>query len=152
MTATITAAPTASQWASAALHFEKRDGWRFVRIDGIRYAVIESGTSQTVYTVRADALGCECRWYQKTGQQCSHMLVIELAALESDLQAAVPAPRTSEQTADHLTRLESELKARAKTLKLTGWTPDEYHEDPRYTRILTDIGRVQATLSERIAA
>src|SRR4051812_49833859 len=59
-------AASASQWASASVHLELRDdplnGWRVVRIEGVRYVRMVSGTSGKVYLVRADAGGCECRW------------------------------------------------------------------------------------------
>lgn len=81
--------PTASQWASASVHLENRDdpinGWRTVRLAGIRYVRMVSGTSGKVYLVRADARGCECRWYERTLATCSHMLALELAALQDDI-------------------------------------------------------------------
>jgi hypothetical protein len=89
---TVSIAPTPSQWASAALHLERREDWRFVHIDGTRYAVLTSGSSGRVYQVRADAAGCSCPWYLKTGQRCSHMLGLELAALEAELSEPQPAP------------------------------------------------------------
>lgn len=84
--------PTASQYASAALHLERMADWLFVRIAGERYAVIPSGTSGHTYLCRADARGCSCLGYVKTGRRCSHMLSLELAALEDDLRE--PAPVT----------------------------------------------------------
>src|SRR5215211_6489217 len=67
-------AASASQWASASVHLELRndplDGWRTVRIEGVRYVRMVSGTSGKVYLVRADARGCECRWYDKTAGLC----------------------------------------------------------------------------------
>src|SRR5215207_3565831 len=79
------AAPTASQWASAATHLERQADWRTIRIDAVRYVVLQSGNSGRTYILRADAAGCQCVWYQRTGQRCSHMLAVELAALESEL-------------------------------------------------------------------
>lgn len=86
--------PTPSQYAAAAMHLDNRDEWRYVRIAGQRYVALASGTSNHLYLVRADARGCACAWYQKTGQPCSHMLAVELAALEDELREsaeAVPA-------------------------------------------------------------
>lgn len=77
--------PTTSQWASATSHMDLRSEWQTVRIGGVRYVILTSGTSGRVYHVRADATGCLCRWYERTLQQCSHMLSVELAALEDDL-------------------------------------------------------------------
>jgi len=74
------AAPSPSQCASAAMHLERRDDWRVVRIEGVRYVVVPSGRSGRVYLVRADAGGCACPWYTRTGRQCSHMLALELVA------------------------------------------------------------------------
>ncbi len=90
MTTTIVPPPTPSQRASAALHLERRADWRTVRIDGTRYVVLPSGRSAHVYTVRGDAAGCSCPWYQRTGQRCSHMLALELAGTQP-----APAPRTA---------------------------------------------------------
>ena len=89
-----------SQWASATAHLERRDGWRAYRVDGVRYVALPSGTSGRVYQVRADAAGCGCPWYQRTGRQCAHMLSVELAALEAELSDATieavlgPAPKS----------------------------------------------------------
>ena len=105
MTALVTA-PTASQWASAALHLERRPDWRYIRIDGVRYAVLASGNSGRTYQLRADAAGCSCCWYQKTGTTCSHMLALELDALEIELSDAAidavlgPAPKARPSYAD----------------------------------------------------
>ena len=85
-------APTPSQWASAATHLERLADWRTIRIDGTRYVVLTSGNSGRTYWVRADAAGCGCRWYQETGRRCSHMLALELAALESELAEPAAAP------------------------------------------------------------
>jgi hypothetical protein len=86
---TITA-PTPSQWASAATHLERRADWRTIRIDGTRYVVLPSGNSGRTYILRADAAGCQCPWYARTGTRCSHMLAVELDVLEREL-ASVPA-------------------------------------------------------------
>ena len=93
MTTTIVSPPTPSQWASASLHFERRADWRTYRVDGERYVVLPSGRSAHVYQVRADAAGCSCPWYQRTGQRCSHMLALELAALEAELSDAARGGR-----------------------------------------------------------
>lgn len=77
---------TSAQWASATSHLELRSEWQTVRIGGVRYVILTSGTSGRVYHVRADAAGCLCRWYGRTLQQCSHMLAVELAALEDELR------------------------------------------------------------------
>jgi len=91
-------ASTPAQWASASLHLERREDWRFVRIDGKRYAILTSGTSGHTYTVRADAAGCGCPWYVKTGRQCSHMLALDLDALEAELSEPRPAPASRHTT------------------------------------------------------
>jgi len=91
--------PTASQFASASTHLETPIS--YVRVDGIRYAVVTSGTSGRVYQVWADASACaeHCIWWTRTKMQCSHMLAVELAALEDELfQSSVeeilgPAPK-----------------------------------------------------------
>jgi hypothetical protein len=85
-------APTASQQASAALHLERQADWRAVRIDGTRYVILPSGRSGHVYTVRADAAGCSCPWYVRTGQRCSHMLALELS---EPRPAPAPTPKRS---------------------------------------------------------
>lgn len=77
--------PSPSQYASAACHMERMSEWRYVRIAGERYAVIPSGVSGHTYLCRADAAGCSCLGYVKTGRRCSHMLSLELAALEQEL-------------------------------------------------------------------
>jgi SWIM zinc finger len=79
--------PTVAQYASAALHLDRRSSWRTVRLDGTRYVIVTSGSSGHVYWVRADAAGCSCAWYLRTGRQCSHMLALELEALEAELEA-----------------------------------------------------------------
>lgn len=84
--ATTVYTPTASQLASAALHLERQSEWRYVRITGTRYVVIESGNSGRTYLVRADAAGCSCIWYTRTLTRCSHMLALELGALEDELR------------------------------------------------------------------
>jgi hypothetical protein len=80
--------PTASQYASASTHLEQPI--TYVRTNGIRYAVVTSGTSGRVYQVRADASACadHCIWWTRTRTQCSHMLAVELSALESELWQA----------------------------------------------------------------
>src|SRR4051794_16546961 len=47
-------AASASQWASAACHLERRSEWLVYRVDGVRYVRMISGTSGKVYAVRAD--------------------------------------------------------------------------------------------------
>src|SRR3954471_20312039 len=92
------AVPTPSQWAAASLHLERRADWRFVHIGGTRYAVVPSGRSGHVYQVRDDAAGCSCPWYTKTGQRCSHMLALELAATADELAEVRPAPQRTATT------------------------------------------------------
>jgi hypothetical protein len=82
---TKTSAPTASQFASATTHLERRSEWRTVRIDGVRYISLVSGRSNRVYLARADAAGCSCTWSQTMSSPCSHRIAIELAALEDEL-------------------------------------------------------------------
>jgi len=80
--------PSASQWASATVHLENRDEWRYFRKCGVRYVAIISGRSSRFYVVRADAGGCSCPWGQSPwsfGKPCSHRIAVELAALEADL-------------------------------------------------------------------
>lgn len=77
--------PTASQFASAIMHLDRRADWRTVRIDGTRYVSLLSGRSNHVYLVRASGDGCSCPWYANTLGQCSHMLAIQLDALEDEL-------------------------------------------------------------------
>lgn len=77
--------PTASQYASAATHLERRGDWRTIRIDGTRYVVMASGNSGRTYILRADGAGCQCIWYQQTGTTCSHMLAVYLAATMDEL-------------------------------------------------------------------
>jgi hypothetical protein len=74
------------QWASAACHVEQRDDWRTIRVNGVRYVVLTSGTSGRIYHVRADATACDCRWYVATHKQCAHMLALELVAMADELQ------------------------------------------------------------------
>lgn len=86
-----TAAPataSAAQWASAVLHLEHRQDWRVVRIAGTRYIVMQSGRSGRVYQVRADARGCACPWYARTGRRCSHMLALETSEQSAQRRAA----------------------------------------------------------------
>lgn len=80
--------PTASQYAAASTHLEKPI--TYIRSNGIRYAVVTSGTSGRVYQVRADASACaeHCIWWTRTRTQCSHMLAVELSALDDELFAA----------------------------------------------------------------
>lgn len=87
---------TASQWASATMHLEQRESWRVVRIGGIRYVVLASGTSGHVYHARSTADGCSCPFYATTARRCSHLLALELAALEDELteSASVPTLRS----------------------------------------------------------
>lgn len=86
---------TPSQWASAAMHLERRSEWRTVRISGTRYVSLLSGRSNHVYLVRADAAGCGCPWSQRMSSPCSHRIAVELAALEDELRedwlASAPA-------------------------------------------------------------
>lgn len=70
---------SASQQASAELHLERREAWRYVRVNGVRYVKLTSGRSDHLYTVRADARGCSCRWYAETRRDCSHMLAVQMA-------------------------------------------------------------------------
>lgn len=86
MATTMIAQPTASQFASAITHLERRDEWRTVRIDGTRYISLVSGRSNRVYLARADAAGCSCVWSQTMSSPCSHRIAIELAALEDELR------------------------------------------------------------------
>lgn len=77
--------PTPSQWASAAMHLNERDEWHTVRISGVRYISMKSGTSGRRHFVRADARGCDCLWSQRAATPCSHRLAVELAATEDEL-------------------------------------------------------------------
>ena len=79
-TATAMIQPTASQLASAEAHLSRRELWRTVRINGTRYVVMASSTSGRTYTVRADARGCSCRWYEVHQTACSHMISVANAA------------------------------------------------------------------------
>ena len=83
---------TPSQFASAAMHLETRI--EHVRVDGVRYAVVQSGTSGRVYYVRADASACDdaCIWWTKTRTICSHLLALELAAMEDELRETASVP------------------------------------------------------------
>jgi hypothetical protein len=80
---------SASQQASAEVHLERRNEWRYVRIDGVRYVKLPSGTSGKLYTVRADARGCSCRWYTETQRDCSHMLAVRIAHDEEAASAVL---------------------------------------------------------------
>lgn len=79
---------TASQFASAITHLERRSEWRTVRIDGVRYISLVSGRSNRVYLARADADGCSCIWSQTMSSPCSHRIAIDLDALEQELAEA----------------------------------------------------------------
>lgn len=79
-------AATSSQMASAIMHLERRDEWRYVRIGGVRYVSMMSGRSNRVHLVRADGAACDCRWYALGHAICSHMAAQELAATEGDLR------------------------------------------------------------------
>lgn len=147
---------TASQYASAALHLERRSEWRVVRISNVRYVALPSGTSGKTYLARADAAGCECRWYSSTGRQCSHMLALELAAMESEL-AAEQSPRTApvlDPKADALllAKLQADQHERARYLRLIGYAYGEEIEDARYAQLSAQIGRLQARVAGKSAA
>ncbi len=83
---------TPSQYASAAMHLETRI--EHVRVDGQRYAVVQSGNSGRVYIMPADASACDdaCVWWKKTRTTCSHLLAVELAALEDELRETASVP------------------------------------------------------------
>jgi hypothetical protein len=83
-------AASASQWASAATHLENRI--EHVRIGGERFAIVMSGNSGKVYRLPADASECPCEWNTRTRTRCSHMLAVELSALEDELRAVAAAP------------------------------------------------------------
>ena len=91
--------PTPSQWASAACHYERRSEWRTVRIAGVRYVALTSGTSGKVYLVRADARGCACPAYQHGYPMCAHQLALELSVLADDLGATCQAPNCTNDVA-----------------------------------------------------
>lgn len=81
--------PTASQWASATVHLERRDEWLYYWREGVRYVRIISGRSNRLYVARADADGCSCAWSQNPwsgGTPCSHRIALELDALEEELR------------------------------------------------------------------
>jgi hypothetical protein len=80
--------PTPSQWASAAMHLDRQSEWVTFRVNGERYVALPSGCSGKTYWVRADAAGCSCPFYASTGRQCSHMLTVELDAMEQELAEA----------------------------------------------------------------
>lgn len=77
--------PTASQWAAAAMHLERRSEWRYFRSAGVRYVSVVSGRSNRLWIARADAAGCGCPWSQNMSTPCSHRIALELDALEADL-------------------------------------------------------------------
>lgn len=80
--------PTASQWASATVHLERRSEWRYFWRENVRYVSIISGRSNRLYVARADADGCSCPWSQNPwsgSTPCSHRIALELDALEADL-------------------------------------------------------------------
>lgn len=85
-------AATPSQWAAATMHLENRDQWVTIRIEGVRFVIVTSGTSGRVYGLPVDASSCPCKWNTETRTQCSHMLALELAATMDELaeDAAVP--------------------------------------------------------------
>lgn len=117
--------PTASQFASATVHMERRDEWRTVRIDGVRYVSMVSGRSNRVYLVRADAGGCSCSHYRTTWRTCAHMLAVELAATLDELieQAAAIEDALAEAASTLLSRKTIEQ------IWATCWT-DGCDEDP----------------------
>jgi hypothetical protein len=78
--------PTASQYASAATHLETPI--HHIRIDGQRFAIVTSGNSDHVYWLPADGTSCPCIWWETTRTTCSHLLALELAALEQELAEA----------------------------------------------------------------
>lgn len=77
--------PTASQWAAAGMHLERRDEWCYFRSNGVRYVRILSGRSNRLWIARADARGCGCPWSQNMPSPCSHRIALELDALEAEL-------------------------------------------------------------------
>jgi hypothetical protein len=106
---------TPSQYASAAMHLDRRSEWRTYLVDGTRYVAILSGRSNRVYAVRADSRGCSCDWYKNGGQQCSHMLSLHLAALEDEL---VEESLASEAEIDcHLAGIKATHDARAEAAR-----------------------------------
>mgnify|MGYP001582261380 CR=1 FL=1 len=76
---------TASQRASAEMHLERREDWRYIRVAGTRYVVLPSGHSGSTHWVRDDARGCSCLFYAKTFATCSHMISVRMAN-EADAQ------------------------------------------------------------------
>ncbi len=91
--------PTASQFASATVHLERRGEWVYFWREGVRYVRIISGRSNRLYVLRADSAGCSCAWSTNPwsgGTPCSHRIALELDALEEDLAEArdleQPAP------------------------------------------------------------
>lgn len=74
---------TASQWASARTHLERRI--EYVRFEGVRYAIVVSGNSDRVYHLPADASKCPCVWWEIMRTMCAHMLAVELAATMDEL-------------------------------------------------------------------
>lgn len=75
--------PTASQYASAAMHLETPIN--HIRIDNVRYAIVTSGNSDRVYWLPADGSSCPCIWWEKTRTTCSHLLALELQATMDEL-------------------------------------------------------------------
>jgi hypothetical protein len=103
-----------SQGATAELHLSRRDEWRYVRIEGTRYVTMPSGRSGHIYTVRADARACSCRWYASGHTTCSHMLAVGLA----DQREAEDLGLASESEIDcHLAGLRADHDATAAALR-----------------------------------
>lgn len=88
MATTTSYQPTPSQWASAAMHLDRRSDWRYFRVDGVRYVALPSGRSEHVYRLPVDGTTCDCEWSKRGYPLCSHKLAMELAATEDDLRAA----------------------------------------------------------------
>lgn len=80
---------TMSQLASAEMHLARQSEWRFVRIDGIRYAKIPSGRSNHLYTLPVDTRGCTCRYWQDWGKACAHRLALEIQQDEEAAEAGL---------------------------------------------------------------
>lgn len=119
-----TTTPTASQWASAASHLERRTEWVWFRVNGARYVAVPSGTSGRTYWVRADAAGCSCMWYATTYRQCAHMLAVELAALEDELREQENEAAIDLAFAETATRLRGDGAGRTMATYDRIWTTD----------------------------
>lgn len=135
--------PSASVQAKARELLARRSEWAVVRSQGMRRIVMPSASTDTVYYVDPAGRACSCPAGRK-GTLCCHRIAAAEAAHEAALaQPLRTIPHAEGAAAANATSYYQQLKQREKVLRLMGWEPAEFSDDPTYSKLAEWVERAE---------